>query len=509
MSTYIIGDIHGCFTQFDELRTRIETNDPAAVFILVGDIVGRGPEDDKMLDWAYNNITPDGKYQMVLGNHDDGFIGVFGKGEFETIYSIDNREPPFDEFKHLKDTELMYKYAAFLSKQPLIKEIEIGGQKFVIVHAWYSPEDDITEKSPFQRRYRLIWERFIDEYSGEIKLRYKPAHNEKLIHGHTPTIFPKDATYRGYSPGKVWDMGGNIDIDCGLVFNVTQRNKYGNLAAYNPETGKAEYLFDIADDYADSKDEYLDDKLERKEKERLELQKQKQEAAERAKSYLLEFYKQVFNLDELPAGKDLDCQCNFNFLGDYIYPHIDTGREYKRKISEFDFENEPMLAIVQWSGGDRRNTLYLYDVKSKRWCGVDLTSDFKYYTIFKFGDRSYLLSVNHYNEEFAEIVIHIFRPYKADDPLLYYKMKTPSYYYGDADRIMANDIKIDKARYSYSYYNDNGDDDKMEPNGLVTCDFYDEHELFTVKILRCHGDSIFVRVLDSQKNILAEISKKY
>jgi len=78
MGIYVIGDIHGCYTQFTELRERIENNDADAVFILAGDIVGRGPEDEKILSWAYENITLNGKYQMVLGNHDDGFMEVFG-----------------------------------------------------------------------------------------------------------------------------------------------------------------------------------------------------------------------------------------------------------------------------------------------------------------------------------------------------------------------------------------------------------------------------------------------
>ena len=50
-----------------ELLKRIETSDPNARFILVGDIVSRGSEDAQMLAWAYENITLDGKYQMVLG----------------------------------------------------------------------------------------------------------------------------------------------------------------------------------------------------------------------------------------------------------------------------------------------------------------------------------------------------------------------------------------------------------------------------------------------------------
>ena len=210
MGTYVIGDIHGCFTQFNEFRERIEKKDSNAAFILVGDIVGRGTEDEKMLDWAYNNITSDGKYQMVLGNHDDGFIEVFGNGKFETIYSIGKKvnqhvSVPYDEFAHLeKDKKLMYKYAEFLSKQPLVKKIKINKKKYVIAHAWFSSK---KAANAFSYRYCLIWERDRDDYDGEIKLKYEPENGEKLIHGHSPTLGSKDTIHRGYAPGKIWDMG--------------------------------------------------------------------------------------------------------------------------------------------------------------------------------------------------------------------------------------------------------------------------------------------------------------
>jgi len=65
MSTYVIGDIHGCYTQFTELRERIEKKDPDATFILVGDIVSRGPEEERMLAWVYENITEGRVYRNI------------------------------------------------------------------------------------------------------------------------------------------------------------------------------------------------------------------------------------------------------------------------------------------------------------------------------------------------------------------------------------------------------------------------------------------------------------
>ena len=39
MGTYVIGDVHGCYTQFMELLERIEKRDSDARFILTGDII--------------------------------------------------------------------------------------------------------------------------------------------------------------------------------------------------------------------------------------------------------------------------------------------------------------------------------------------------------------------------------------------------------------------------------------------------------------------------------------
>jgi bis(5'-nucleosyl)-tetraphosphatase (symmetrical) len=346
MSTYVIGDIHGCFTQFNELRKRIEHDDSDANFILVGDLTHRGHEEEAMLEWAFNNITSNGKYRMVLGNHDDAFIELCGRGEFQTFYSLAENVglsyTPTDSLKRFKASpDRMYEYACFLAAQPLFINVEKSDRKYIIVHAWHPDStrdelvsifhqhitkkdvrknksdavknagacesgdvksagacesgvlnnagacesDDVknagacesgdlnnngnlnnsndsnngntssTEASSamsaqdaYQRRHRLLWERDINEF-GIWKRRYVPKDGEILIHGHTPTLIVRDETHRDFPPGKVWDLGTSVNIDCGLVFSVNKRSdfakKYGNLAAYNLDTGKAVYLYDI------------------------------------------------------------------------------------------------------------------------------------------------------------------------------------------------------------------------------------------------------------------------
>lgn len=68
---YVVGDVHGCYRDMMDLFHKINDQDREAVFILVGDLFDRGPEVDLMMQWVLENISLDGKYQTILGNHED------------------------------------------------------------------------------------------------------------------------------------------------------------------------------------------------------------------------------------------------------------------------------------------------------------------------------------------------------------------------------------------------------------------------------------------------------
>ncbi len=77
MGTWVIGDVHGCYDEFIEMVNKVEKMDKSPTFILIGDIEDRGPKSREMMDWAVENVTEDGKFQMVLGNHEDNIITSF------------------------------------------------------------------------------------------------------------------------------------------------------------------------------------------------------------------------------------------------------------------------------------------------------------------------------------------------------------------------------------------------------------------------------------------------
>ena len=66
MKHYAIGDVHGEFDTLIELTSKLPED---AKFIFVGDLIDRGPESKKVIDFIRK-----GNHQSVMGNHEDMMI---------------------------------------------------------------------------------------------------------------------------------------------------------------------------------------------------------------------------------------------------------------------------------------------------------------------------------------------------------------------------------------------------------------------------------------------------
>jgi bis(5'-nucleosyl)-tetraphosphatase (symmetrical) len=74
MSTYIIGDIHGCYDKLVELLNVINFDFKKDKLILTGDLVGRGNKSLEVIQLIMglgNNVT------RVLGNHDLNLVSLY------------------------------------------------------------------------------------------------------------------------------------------------------------------------------------------------------------------------------------------------------------------------------------------------------------------------------------------------------------------------------------------------------------------------------------------------
>ncbi|MBR4493268.1 MAG: fructose-bisphosphatase class III [Clostridiales bacterium] len=72
MSTYVISDLHGCYTDFMEMLEKIKFDPKKDELIIAGDIIDRGPENLQML--RYMESKPE-SVMFLMGNHDYDFIG--------------------------------------------------------------------------------------------------------------------------------------------------------------------------------------------------------------------------------------------------------------------------------------------------------------------------------------------------------------------------------------------------------------------------------------------------
>lgn len=255
MATWVVGDVHGCYDEFMALLENKEIKKEDTI-ILIGDIIDRGPKSLEMIKWAMENITKDGKYQMILGNHEDNVIQ-----DFKFVKRICDQSDTIEEINEpIHRLHCHYGFDSYMEEQgyktigdvidiidwfmslPLYKKLTIKKdngdyQNYVIAHAWFYDKYDSNDDDGDWYRNKILWERDIDDFGDIYELMdYKSDDNAILIHGHTPTIAINDCIKK--DKNEVLFREHSINIDCGCVFE----NYGGNLAAIRLEDHKVIYV---------------------------------------------------------------------------------------------------------------------------------------------------------------------------------------------------------------------------------------------------------------------------
>ena len=73
MSTYVIGDVHGCYNELKRLLEVIKFNPAYDKLIFVGDLIGWGPNSLEVLEFVMSlgDISIN-----VLGNHEIKLLAI-------------------------------------------------------------------------------------------------------------------------------------------------------------------------------------------------------------------------------------------------------------------------------------------------------------------------------------------------------------------------------------------------------------------------------------------------
>ena len=75
MSTYVIADVHGCYTEFIDLLKKVGFCEQDRL-IVAGDIIDRGKESHAMLQWMEKKFD---NVDFIMGNHDRMFVESVAK----------------------------------------------------------------------------------------------------------------------------------------------------------------------------------------------------------------------------------------------------------------------------------------------------------------------------------------------------------------------------------------------------------------------------------------------
>lgn len=128
MATYIIGDLHGCFAEFQQLLAKADFDPTHDNLWLTGDLIARGEDSLACLRFVKNLGS---RAKTVLGNHDLHFLAtalgikkVKPKDKIDAILNAPDRDELID----------------WLRRQPLLAE----HPEFVLTHAGISPEWDLA-----------------------------------------------------------------------------------------------------------------------------------------------------------------------------------------------------------------------------------------------------------------------------------------------------------------------------------------------------------------------------
>ncbi len=129
MPTYLVGDIHGCFTELQSLLAQVSFRPQIDRLWLTGDLVARGPNSLEVLR-LIRSLGPAAR--LVLGNHDLNLISIYGNSNLQTSKSC---------MRTLLEAPDSDELISWLRLQPMLQvDDEL---KLVMAHAGITPQWDL------------------------------------------------------------------------------------------------------------------------------------------------------------------------------------------------------------------------------------------------------------------------------------------------------------------------------------------------------------------------------
>ncbi|MDY4376653.1 bis(5'-nucleosyl)-tetraphosphatase (symmetrical) ApaH [Pectobacterium brasiliense] len=165
MSTYLVGDVHGCFVELNALLAQVSFNPEQDTLWITGDLVARGPDSLQVLRFVRSLGS---SVRMVLGNHDLHLLAV---------YAGISRNKPKDRLNELLTAPDADELINWLRRQPILQVDE--ELKLVMAHAGITPQWDLPTALMCAREVESIlssdsYPLFLDAMYGDMPNHWIP-----------------------------------------------------------------------------------------------------------------------------------------------------------------------------------------------------------------------------------------------------------------------------------------------------------------------------------------------
>ena len=214
MKIDIIGDIHGCFSEFKELTFKLGYRWEAGIPVhpdnralgFVGDLTDRGPESLKVIEIVWLLVIKLRQAYYTPGNHCNKLYRFFLGNKVQIAHGLETTVAEYESLDKKDQQSIRKKFMELYEKSSLY--LVLDNQKLIIAHAGIKEEligqthakvkefvlyGDITgEKHPDGSPVRRDWAK---SYSGDFT----------IVYGHTPVKEPRI-------------LNNTYNIDTGAVF---------------------------------------------------------------------------------------------------------------------------------------------------------------------------------------------------------------------------------------------------------------------------------------------------
>ncbi|MBS2968405.1 bis(5'-nucleosyl)-tetraphosphatase PrpE [Metabacillus sp. KIGAM252] len=213
MKIDVIGDVHGCYKELDELLHKLGYKDYDGVPIhpegrkisFVGDLTDRGPDSLKVIEKTARIIDA-GKGYYSPGNHCDKLYRYLKGNKVQIKHGLETTVEELEQLNERDRKTLRDTFMKLYEEAPIYQELD--GGKLIVAHA------GIQEKDIGRYTKRIKEFVFYGDVTGEIMENGLPERRDWALHykgtrlivyGHTPVKSPRS-------------INKTINIDTGAVF---------------------------------------------------------------------------------------------------------------------------------------------------------------------------------------------------------------------------------------------------------------------------------------------------